>query len=329
MKLQEKDGIYKLLNCNQVHPTYAKSLENTLNKLGPIFQLAMKKNQFQFGLALLGVKSFQDAGWEPFETLREIHKIFSKVKKNLDGKELLHISLFFYGVAVEASEPYEIIANLFNIIEGKPYIRDNFPDERTKKGFRQIYPIEKIEKLKERAAKLNFSLDFYDNFFDNKLRNAVFHSNYNVHNEEIRFSRRGQDYVYNRDTWIQKVNGAYSYYESIIFMLSKFKKEFASDKLLDAYPHFSKIKGEKGVPIIRKGHGLIGVKDNWTEEEKRKGRIPWWIGRSYKYEKILIEKGQHMLPVDKVKKYNLILNYCPNPIKSWLASFFNRKLEIK
>jgi hypothetical protein len=82
---------------------------------------------------------------------------------------------------------------------------------------------------------------------------------------------------------------------------------------------------EKAVTIVRKGHGLVGIKDNWTMEQLKRGYIPFRIGIFYPYEEKLLSKDPLLatLPLDKVERINAILKILPK----FLSKYIVKKLQ--
>jgi hypothetical protein len=116
-----------------------------------------------------------------------------------------------------------------------------------------------------------------------------------------------------------------SYYESIKFLLSFYRQSYTVEDLLDAYPSFSSVPAEKAKPIIRKGFGLIGLKDNWTKEELKSGQIPFRIGRLMPYETRLVEKGETLMPLNKIERANKVLRHLPAPIARAMVRYLAKK----
>ena len=109
----------------------------------------------------------RDVGWDSFENLIEIHEIFYKVQSlKLRDAEKAHYALFTYGLIIEASVPYELLANFINVIKGDRYVLNNFPDSvdsKTGKKYSQSV-LDKISQLKSWAKSVSLDLSFFDDF---------------------------------------------------------------------------------------------------------------------------------------------------------------------
>ncbi len=311
---KDKDGIWKVKKpLRGVHSSYSQAIEKYLNCLEPLFAKAQKKDEFHFILTLIRVKQLEDAGWDPFETIQDVFEGYSKIKGKIkhDGDSLAHYSLFLYGLIIEASELYEILANLLNIIEGKAYSVNNFPDSVLADGRRiPQNPLNKIASLKSRAKKHGIDLSFFDEFVDNHLRNSVFHSDYNIYGKEVRINKP-QPRIYSHQEVLTLINRAQAYYEVFIKVFYGNIGYYDEPTLIDLPESFSHKKGEKGVVIVRKGYGVTGIKDNYTEEEIKRGAIPFRLCRYLPYEHELLEKGVVFLPENRVDRANKILNKLP------------------
>ena len=192
-KWHVKDWIFR---SNSVYKT---SLEKYLNCISPLFEKAQQSDEFDFICTLLRVRGMQDAGWDPWEnTLNAFHKLLKLENKIRDFETKRHLFLWLYGHIVEASEPYETIANIINIIEGGKYSIDNFPD---KAGGRPQSPSEKIASLNKRLESIGLarSTVIFNDVFDKELRNSIFHSDYSLYQSEVRLpGKYGKIYTHDQ-----------------------------------------------------------------------------------------------------------------------------------
>lgn len=303
------------------HSSYQPALEKYLNALDPFFARAKEKCEFEFIFSLLRVRGLAGPGWDTLRNLAEVYKSFDKINKLLrdDNVTPTHFSLFLYGLTIEASEPYELLSNLINVIEDKRYNpMSHFPDYSDGHGkMRSMSPADKITQIKSRAKKVKLNLQIFDEFFDNKLRNSVFHSDYAVYNNEIRLMNPAV--VYSRDDWHKLINCAIAYYEALMTLYKYHIGQYAEPKLVKPHPDLSPDKELMFVTIIRTGHGLIGLRDNWTPEQLANGRIPYVIGRFLPYEQKLVAKGQRILPRNKIERINTILKWLPKAVNRQLV----------
>src|SRR5712691_8416349 len=110
------DGKWQLpTTLKGAHPQYRNTLEDSLNALDPLFSRAQQASELEFVCTLIRVRGSQAVGWDPHETLRDVFDSFRNFKLARNERHVLHFALFLYGLILEASEPYETIANLLNI----------------------------------------------------------------------------------------------------------------------------------------------------------------------------------------------------------------------
>jgi hypothetical protein len=239
------------------------------------------------------VRGSQSAGWDSYETLRELCRALTKTHRLRNERLVAHFALIQYGLILEADEPYETIANLLNIISGGRFHHTNFPDTVDTQGrARPQHPQTKIDQLKSRARAQGLDLSYFDTFVDNRLRNAIFHCDYTIHWPEVRTLNPTKRYDHHQ--WLTLVNRAQAHYEVFDYLIRTYTASYDSPRLVDAYPGFSSVPNEKAVILVRKGHGAIGLQHNWTPAELAAGQIPFRLGRFLPYEPRLLSDGRHV-----------------------------------
>lgn len=306
------------------HPSYTDTLLKCLNSIDQLYSLAKEKCEFEFIQVLLHIRGLQDEGWDPFETLREVVDTFNLLKKKLkQNSQIAHFVLFTYGLIFEASEPYERFANLLNILEDGRFNIDNFPVQQLGNGrTRPQHPLDKINQIKSRARSHRIDLSFFDEFTDNQLRNAIFHSDYTVFWPNIRTLRPTVEYSYKE--WLPLINKALGYYEALVKIHALHVSSYKEPKTIAVHPQFSGVPNEKGITIIREKHGIIGIRHNFSPEEIQKGAIPWRLCRSMPYEKKLIDKGVLILPANRAKRANKLIRILPRLVKGPIIGLINK-----
>lgn len=117
------------------------------------FQKAYKTCEFSFLLTLFGFKGLDEPGWNTYNTsVKIINSIAKHWKSITDNIVKINLSLWIYGHIMEASEPYDIIYNLLDIIDNKPYMIQRFPNKKS--GAPQT-PGDKIKVINDKADSLN------------------------------------------------------------------------------------------------------------------------------------------------------------------------------
>ena len=327
--IKNKNGIWEWKSKGKrFNPIYKEAVIKYLNNLDPLFEKAKETCEFEFILTLLRVRGLQDPGWDPYENTLEVFRCIYKIKNKVrDFNTIRHIYLLLYGHIIEASEPYEILANLINVVSGGRFIIDNFPDKSRGRYKIPQSPSEKIDKLKEAANRINLGQTIFplEDIFDRELRNAIFHSDYSLYNGEVRIRKPVKSYSHEEINTI--INKALAYHEAFSNLYFMHIKMYEEPKVIPVHPEFSDDPSERAITIIRKGYGLVGMKDNWSEEEIKMGHIPHRIGRFHKYEVRLLEKNPFLtiLPKDKIIKTNKFLKFLPKLIIKYII----RKIRNK
>lgn len=329
---RDKNGHWTVSNIpRSFNPVYTKSLIEFFNALDPLFAKAQEKSDFEFIFALLNFQGMHDAGWDAFETTRDIFETFNNLKSKIKyNNEQIHLFLVLYGLILEASYPYDLLCNLLRIISGDRYSAFCFPDIKNNKSGRSrpMFASEKLNKIMGLAKKqgLETNLEFLARIFDKELRNAVFHSDYCLYNDELRIPRSST--VYKVDDVMSIINKTVAYYEVIVRLVKIYKASYEQPKIIDPHLDFNGDPDEKIIVMIRKGTGAIGLKSNWTQEEISKGKIPFCVCRLLPYEQKMLRKDPSLVefPENKVKKWNDFLRKFPIPIRRYLLPITERFL---
>lgn len=198
---RDENGTWSVQVTEQEHAdklAYIPRLAEYLTAFDGLFEEAEHKDTFQFVLSLLGVRGQQAAGWDAFETT--VNAIDATVRlhnETADRAAAAHLRLWIYGHIIEASEPYELVANLLDICGGGTFVVAQFPD----RSGRPESPGAKMNSIEQRATRSGrpgvaapFRLRW-----DRELRNSIFHSDYAFHGDEIRLVSIGQKR--DRENW--------------------------------------------------------------------------------------------------------------------------------
>lgn len=193
---------------------------------------------------------------------------------------------------------------------------------------RPMFASEKINKIKELAKKLGLELNIQPlvNIFDKELRNAIFHSDYCLYDNELRLPKSST--IYKVDNVMAILNKTVAYYEVIVRLVKMYKASYERPELIDPPPSFNADPEEKMVVMVRKGTGAIGIKSNWTQEEIAQGKISFSISRLLPYEQRMLQKDPTLVefPENKVEKWNKFLHMFPVPIRKHLLPITERFL---
>lgn len=323
-----KNIVWEVINAGSENQIYVKSIEKYLNCLDPLFEKAKQTEEYDFILTLLRVRGLQDAGWDSWEnTLSAVKKIYNLHRRIRDFETIRHLFLWLYGHIVEASEPYETIANLLNIVDGRTFIIDNFPDKQRGKYSIPQSPSEKIDALDQMAKKINMPdvvMPFQD-VFDRELRNAIFHSDYALYEGKVRLLRGFNKEYSHKD--VQSIfNKTLAYIGTFETLISYYVSSYKSPKVVRMYPKHTNDADEEAITILRKGRGVIGLQSNWSAEELKQGKILARLGRFTRRESQMLEKNPEnvIMPPNYREKINRIIPFSPKFIQKWIVMIIKK-----
>lgn len=276
---------------------YETAVIKYLGILHPVFCCAREASEFDYIHTLLGIRGWADAGWDPFDnTVRTIHKLREVCRAQTDYYTQANLELWIYGHIIEASEPYEIIMNLLTVIDGGRFRFSCFPPERRGNREYPIYPWKKQDNIRQKAESLGIvGLDeLYDGFYDGRLRNAIFHSDYTIHGGEIRIMSPFRSY--SREEINILSNYALAYIDCIERLVKGHLGFYTESTVIPAPPGFSANPYEMVRVIVREGDGAIGLMTELTNEQVAAGHIRAKLIRHYPDETELVENHAHTLP---------------------------------
>jgi hypothetical protein len=258
-------------------PSYKDALVRQLNALDPVFAQARAKCEFEFILTLLRIRGASVVAWDPYETtLRAIPKV-EVTCREADVETQKHVSLWLYGHILEANEPYELLANLVRVAGGARFSPSLlFPREKTG---RLPGPGTKIRRLQQLAKEngLDGAFGPLADIWDRDLRNAAFHADYSVTRDGLRILNPPTRYTWERFDAL--VNGALAYHKALsVLYLTVHVGSYTEPVTIPVHPGFSRDPDERAVVIVRQGYGVVGLKDAWSVEELKRGKISHLIG---------------------------------------------------
>lgn len=272
----------------QWHPAYREALPKYLTCFDAAFARTREKSEFEFLLCLLRVRGVQPPGWDPYQTTLTAIKSLSKVHdqiKEQDAEAARHLELWLYGHIVEASEPYELLANLIDVSNGGRYKIVRFPS----KSGRPQSPGSKIRQISNWALLSGMPqvVTPLVEVWNREFRNAVFHADYVLHGPEVRTFRPFR--VYSHDEVMSIVNRAMAYHDALANLYRSHIASYTEPGVIPVHPDVSPDPDLKAVVIVRKGFGAVGLKDAWTPQEISAGKIPFRVGRFFQDEVELLD----------------------------------------
>ena len=259
-------------------PDYLAGLPRYLTAFDSLARSAKRFDKTQFILALLGVTGAQAAEWDPYETTIDAIKIATRLHNETEDRlAARHLQLWIYGHIVEASVPYDLLANLARISVGEPAQMTRFPS----RGRRPVSPGEKIEKICAWANEAGNQAVSYllAQIWDRDLRNAVFHSDYTLHGDQIRLPEVGG--VRSLHELAELSGKAAAYHDSVIGVRGYHLRSYTEPKRVRAGSISPARPDEDLVVIVREGDGAVGLKDSLTAHERAAGAIRFRYARLY------------------------------------------------
>ncbi len=186
---------------------------NTSEILNSLFLKAKSKDEFEYICALLRIRGMESAGWDPFEETQHLfNDIVSLAQSPLKGDTQIRLLLFLYCHITEVDAIYCVLENMLRTIEGERCSIAPFRHlyGKRKNIFNSRPPSAKqvIKSLQEHAQKLGEKElnDLLIWMFNDQVRNAFFHSDYIIFNDEFR-SREANFRTGNTITKSMKIDG--------------------------------------------------------------------------------------------------------------------------
>ncbi len=202
----DTDSNGRFCRMQQEPPTsYDTKREAYIALLKPLFMPAdpVSHDIVRYFASLLRVLGMEDHGWDPYAEsramLHDINALFSvdlpEAEFKDPGRTHFRLGLILYSHVVEMDAPYEVVTNLLRFKLGKGYSPNPFLaflTEGEQKGFqkRGISTLRKIEIIKKLSDESGFDLGaMFDEFYSNRLRNAISHADYILTDEDFRCRR--------------------------------------------------------------------------------------------------------------------------------------------
>jgi len=264
-------------NIGPMPPSYVEALPRYLSALDTAFERAKEVSEFNLLFSIFAIRGLQDAGWDPYETTTKAIGIIKEVHDgDIGGEASRHLGLWLYGHIMEASEPYEFLANLISVTTGGRFNNEHFPPRPNGAPLSPQIKINQLEEQAREAGLPNVIVPMRD-AWDRDLRNAIFHADYSLYGPEVRTIRPPRIYTHDEITTL--INRAMACHEAITILRTMIIKSYTTPTLIPGDPEFTRNPGERAMVIVREGYGAVGLKDAWTEEELGRGCIPYRLGR--------------------------------------------------
>ena len=326
--IQDEGGQFILTGSTKKWKSfYSEKLIEYINLLFPIFHKAKNVSEFEFIFSLLGFRGLQGPGWDTFDNTIQIFDSIESIEIK-DEFSKINFHLWVYGHIIEASEPYELYANFFRIIEGKRYAITNFPDKSRGKHKVPQFPVEKIETLNETALRLGLQdcLIPLNEVFDRDLRNSIFHSDYSIYKGSLRIRKPVKEF--SRKETYDILNRGLAYLQALKFLYEKSISDYKEPKDIILPVDFN---APTGKIIVRRNFGVVGLCDDI--DILPNGALPFRVGKFKDHEIEILNKNKrlYLLPEDKIEKafkiYKQLYLICPKFLRKYLNNWHNRRVN--
>lgn len=228
--------------------------------LKDLFKRAIEKNAVQFLYNTLQVSGMHYGHWDPTYEIYDFFEDFNKLladetKGNPTSKRVYRIGLLMYCHALEMALPWNFLANTLNILNGKEYNISPFFDLIRNKGtFHQIPPSgnQKYRRVLELSveAKENKLTEYLKEFYDDKVRNSFYHSDYCLADKEFRYSDGGIASSMTLENIEHLITLCFAFYEAFFQAHGWVKVIYKATKSFHKWPNyevFEVLKNEKEV----------------------------------------------------------------------------------
>lgn len=236
------------------HPVLSKYTDEYLAYFDSLFARAANTDGFNYLCTILRVEGITSGHWDAFVEAEEASMDFSKLlrsigRKRTQAKRALRLALFLYCHSTEMSAPYEILANLLRCCQSKPYMMYPFVDlvrvEQTGGLFAKrhlSYPKGKIKHIKELAAVCgeNKLGEIIDSFFRNDIRNAFYHSDYTISEDEFRIIEGGEigEQTISLEELSDILTRCFAFYSAFFIIYNNVKRGFAQGRKFHRWPNY-------------------------------------------------------------------------------------------
>lgn len=229
--------------------------------LNEIFQKAKEKDEFEYASALLRIRGMEDAGWDPLvESYAAINDYIALIESPLRDITKIRLALLTYSHITEIDAVYDMLANMLLTINGKRCSITPFADYAAATKKRASSPFEKIAALKdmEKASGITSLGGMFDVFFDNKIRNAFYHSDYTIYGNEFRYRRKYAVAAPIAEV-MRKIQECINFYLAFMRLQDDHRRSYKEPKIIKG--RLAPNDGWLDVELtIQEGGGLIGFR---------------------------------------------------------------------
>lgn len=234
---------------------------------------AFNKNPFGTICSFLRVSGLQDTNWDPFEesqkSFDDYNWLLDKAKDCPSQKGQWRIGLLIYCQAIEMGAPHELLANILRIIAGKQYhIRPFGHLGRSNKkqilGYIPPSAKRKFDYLKELALKSVESklVEYINSFYNDKIRNSFFHSDYIITDEYFRWTEGGPAQQIPLGDVNTIILNCFSFYGALMWWHKESLKLYGKMKRFHKWPQYEILE------LLSNEDGLYGFSVHFSNGSK-------------------------------------------------------------
>lgn len=152
-----------------------------------LFKKAKAVDEFEYACTLLRFRGVEAAGWDPLrETGALASDLFALIQTPLHPHTRVRLALLLYCHLTEVDAIYEILENMLRVVDGDRY--SGWPFERLARGKTPPSAARVVDALAKHArdSRRRKLADLLEWEFNSEVRNAFFHSDYILHDKELR-----------------------------------------------------------------------------------------------------------------------------------------------
>ena len=199
-----------------------------------LFVKAKEKDEFEYVSSLLRIRGTEGPGWDPLvESWDAIQDYLRLCQTPFRDITRFRLFLLIYSHITEIDTVYDMLANMLRTIKGDRCSMIPFDDYAKATKKRVGYPAEKIAALKEMESALGLDLlgKLFDLFFDNDIRNAFYHSNYSIFENEFRY-RKKYAVAVPIPVVVGKIEKAINFYLSFMGLYQDHVRSYKTSKII-------------------------------------------------------------------------------------------------
>ncbi len=235
------------------YPTLSKQIDEYVVYLTSLFSRAANIDGFTYLCTLLRVEGITSGYWDAFveaeEALEDLNRLLRSTQTKRQVKRKIRLGLFIYCHATEMSAPYEILANLLRCCHNKLYKMHPFSHlvriGKKKEFFAKRYlpnSKNKIDHLRELATACGEKkiTQIIESFFRNDIRNAFYHSDYTISDNEFRIIEGAE--LGKKTITLEELSSiltkCFAFYSAFSIVYKKVRQDLARGQKYHRWPNY-------------------------------------------------------------------------------------------